>query len=111
MLQNMFDDPGHRELATAMLHAASEPNGIAVDSVDFGERDREAPSSWLCYLADPAADNRVAALTQTSALDYLKRYDPNGFLGNLWDAGDRADRERASPARRRGRLEPESLRR
>jgi hypothetical protein len=80
MLDDLFDDETHRELARSMLISSSKAFDIEVARVEFGPRSRELPYSWLCYLADPRSENLVAALTATSAVDHLKRFDPNGFL-------------------------------
>jgi hypothetical protein len=69
-----------------LIRSASEANGVTVTEVEFGAYDREAGYSWLCYIADPAADNYVASMTVTSANDHLKRYDPNGFVTRNQDA-------------------------
>lgn len=65
-----------------MLQSASDAIGITVDRVDFGNRQPGTEEAWLCYIADPAVDNRVTALTATSAVDHFKRFDPNGFSRN-----------------------------
>ncbi len=81
MLDDVINDQAHRDLAKEMLVSASRAHNVGVDSVDFGDRAPQLPYAWLCYLADPMSENRVAALTVTSAIDHFKRYDPNDFLG------------------------------
>jgi hypothetical protein len=82
MINNVIDDQAHRELAKEMLVSASSAHEINVESIDFGEHRPDWRYAWLCYLADPITDNRVAALTITSAADHLRRFNPNGFLSN-----------------------------
>jgi hypothetical protein len=38
--------------------------------------------SWLCYVADPQADNLIAKLTLKSAVDHFNGIDPGGLLAN-----------------------------
>lgn len=81
MLEDVTVDQAHRDLAEKMLISASKAHSVAVESVEFGDRASHLPYAWLCYLADPASADRVAAMTAVSAVDHFKRYDPNGYLG------------------------------
>lgn len=74
-------DPAYRTLAEELLAAACEDAGIEVASIGFGERDRDAGHSWLCFIVDPNVENLRAEQTVGSALDHFSLIDPGGILG------------------------------
>jgi hypothetical protein len=78
---DMTADPAYRTLAEELLAAACEDAGIEVASVEFGERDRDAEHSWLCFVVDPSVENLRAEQTVGSALDHFALIDPGGILG------------------------------
>jgi hypothetical protein len=74
------DDPAYRELAAQVLQSACDAVDIELAGVEFGERDRQAAYSWLCFVVDPESDDRAARNTMSTASDHFVLIDPNGIL-------------------------------
>jgi hypothetical protein len=70
----------YRDLAVQAVQMACDSAQIQVSTVKVGERSREAAYSWVCFIVDPNADDRVAPTTGSSAADHLALIDPNGIL-------------------------------
>lgn len=78
---DVMRDKAHRQLAEAMMGTALEASGLTVDNISWGATyDGDRSYSWLCYIADPRAENRVASLSERSAKDHLIHIDPNGLV-------------------------------
>jgi hypothetical protein len=86
-LEDLTADTVYCTITEAMLRSACDAVDIEVASVDFGARDREANYSWICFLVDPASEDRGAAHSASSATDHLQLENPNGFTTRA--AGDR----------------------
>ncbi|HEY2282113.1 MAG TPA: hypothetical protein VGH60_01025 [Solirubrobacteraceae bacterium] len=80
MFDDVIGDEEQRALAEQMLISASRAVFVDVDRVEFGDRDIGGTYSWLCYLADPKADDLMDELTLPSAVHHFNRFDPGGFL-------------------------------
>jgi hypothetical protein len=83
VLKDVTSDELHRALAEQTLVSAGRAVYVEIDPVDFGSRQSDRPSSWLCYVADPQADDLIAELTLKSAVDHFNGIDPGGFLANV----------------------------
>lgn len=83
MFDDVIEDEAHRALAEQMLISAGRAVFVDVARVEFGDRDANGTYSWLCYLADPKADDLMDELTLPSAAHHFKRFDPGGFLANV----------------------------
>jgi hypothetical protein len=77
---SVVDDPAYGVLAEEVLRGACDAAEIDLVGVEFGAKDPEAPISWLCFVVDPEADDRVAVNTMSSAADHFALIDPNGIL-------------------------------
>jgi hypothetical protein len=75
-LAAVTDDHIYRELA---LHSACDAVDIELAGVEFGERDRQAAYSWLCFVVDPESDDHAARNTMSTASDHFALIDPNGI--------------------------------
>lgn len=85
-LADVSGDLAYRALAEQVVRAACDANDIEVGEIEFGAVDGDR--SWLCFVVDPHADDRVVALTGSSAADHLALENPNGIL---LKAGSRID--------------------
>ena len=74
------DDPAYRKLADQVLRSACDAAEIELASVEFGEQDRKAAYSWLCFVVDPECDDHAARNTMSTASDHFALIDPNGIL-------------------------------
>lgn len=80
VLAAVTDDPIYRELADQVLRGACDSVDIELVGVEFGERDRQAVYSWLCFVVDPESDDHAARNTMSTASDHFALIDPNGIL-------------------------------
>jgi hypothetical protein len=81
VLTPVTEDVAYRQLAEQVLRGACEAADIELAGVEFGERDREASRSWLCFVVDPKSDDHAAANTMSTAADHFALIDPNGIQG------------------------------
>jgi hypothetical protein len=80
VLAAVTDDPTYRELAEQALRSACDAVDIELAGVEFGERDRQAAYSWLCFVVDPESHDHAARNTMSTASDHFALIDPNGIL-------------------------------
>jgi hypothetical protein len=83
MNSNVFDDPAYRALTTSLLGTASDSFEIEVVDVRYERGGYSDSYSWLCFVVDPNADDRVASTSGSSAADHFAIINPNGFLKNV----------------------------
>ncbi len=60
----------HKEQLQELLTAVHKPDGVTLDSIEFGENSHGEPSIFITYAVDPAPQNDEA-----QAADLLKLMD------------------------------------
>lgn len=78
-LRDVTRDAAYQKITADLLRSACNAVEIDVSSVEFGDRDQEASYAWLCFLVDPASEDRGAMNSASSATDHFDLMDPNGF--------------------------------